>query len=368
MSDLSWASAKNILVVRLDNMGDVLMTTPAIRALKESLPGRRITLLASEGGAAIAPFIPEIDDVIVYEAPWIKQTDFQAESWREFRMVEILQNSGFDGAVIFTVYSQNPLPSAFLCHLAGIRLRLAHCHENPYQLLSHWIKDPEPYELIRHEVRRQLDLVASIGAHTADERLSLTCFEKDLGAIKTQLVESGLDLQRPWVLLHPGASAPSRRYPIECFAETAHLLASGYGFQIVINGNSSELDLAERIHQTAPNAIGSLVGKLNLGEMIALISLAPILITNNTGPAHIAAARGTPVVDLYALTNPQHTPWMVPSRVLSYDVPCKYCYKSICPEGHQNCLQKIEPKDVVQATLDLLEEVESFQVKQEAAE
>jgi ADP-heptose:LPS heptosyltransferase len=101
--------------------------------------------------------------------------------------------------------------------------------------------------------------------------------------------------------------------------------------------------------------------------LIALIDLAPILITNNTGPAHIAAGRGTPVVDLYALTNPQHTPWMVPNRVLSCDVPCKYCYKSICPEGHHNCLRQVEPKEVVQATLDLLQEVHSFGTKPEAA-
>jgi ADP-heptose:LPS heptosyltransferase len=105
------------------------------------------------------------------------------------------------------------------------------------------------------------------------------------------------------------------------------------------------------------NAPGvSLAGRLGVDGLTALLSFAPLLISNNTGPVHIAAALGTPVVDLYALTNPQHTPWRVANRVLSFDVPCKYCYKSICPEGHNDCLRRIAPSAVVQAALDLYRE------------
>jgi ADP-heptose:LPS heptosyltransferase len=98
-----------------------------------------------------------------------------------------------------------------------------------------------------------------------------------------------------------------------------------------------------------------------LGELGALLSNAPLLISNNSGPVHLAAALGTPVVDLYALTNPQHTPWEVPNRVLNYDVPCKYCYKSVCPEGHHNCLVKVTPEQVVQAAQELLAETTPIQ-------
>jgi ADP-heptose:LPS heptosyltransferase len=93
---------------------------------------------------------------------------------------------------------------------------------------------------------------------------------------------------------------------------------------------------------------------LDLGELAALLARAPVLVSNNTGPVHVAAAVGTPVVDLYALTNPQHTPWAVPHRVLFHDVPCKYCYESVCPAGHHDCLARVEPNAVVTATLDLL--------------
>jgi ADP-heptose:LPS heptosyltransferase len=99
----------------------------------------------------------------------------------------------------------------------------------------------------------------------------------------------------------------------------------------------------------------SLVGELGLAELGALIDEADLLVSNNTGPAHIAAAVGTPVVDLYALTNPQHTPWLVPSRVLNHDVPCRNCYKSVCPAGHHDCLRKVAPEMVAAAAQELLE-------------
>jgi ADP-heptose:LPS heptosyltransferase len=88
--------------------------------------------------------------------------------------------------------------------------------------------------------------------------------------------------------------------------------------------------------------------------MAALLSMAPLLIANNTGPVHMAAAFGTPVVDVYAATNPQHTPWMTPSRVLTHDVPCANCMSSVCLEGHHACLREITPREVVRAARKLL--------------
>src|SRR5947208_1624037 len=164
-----WQDVRRLLCVRLDSLGDVLMSTPAMRAFRQSL-GCRITLLTSAAGAAVAPFVPEIDDVITFDAPWMKATPGAAT--RDAEMIATLAARGFDAAAIFTVYSQNPLPAAYMCHLAGIPRRLAHCHENPYQLLTDWVPDPEPAALIRHEVRRQLELAAAVGCATPEERLS----------------------------------------------------------------------------------------------------------------------------------------------------------------------------------------------------
>ncbi len=353
-SSFEWQQAENVLCVRLDALGDVLMTTPALRALKQSRPSRRLTLLTSPAAAALAPLVPEIDDCIVYDAPWMKATAPRVDSRPEFAILERLRQGRFDAAILFTVFSQNPLPAALLCMLADIPHRLAHCRENPYQLLTDWVREPEPEQFIRHEVRRQLDLVAEINCHTTDERLSLSIPVEAARRVGVILRELGLTRDRPWILIHPGASAPSRRYPPERFAQAAKLLAGDHDLPIVFSGSESERELIDGIRAAVCAPSYTLAGCLNLAELAALVAQAPVLITNNTGPAHIAAAVGTPVVDLYAQTNPQHTPWQVRHRLLYHDVPCKNCFKSVCPQGHHDCLARVPPDGVARAALELL--------------
>jgi lipopolysaccharide heptosyltransferase II len=342
-----WSQVRNLLCVRLDSIGDVLMTTPAMRAFKESLPGCRLTLLTSPAGAAIAPFVPEIDETIEFAAPWMKAASHHSPM-TDLALAQSLAVKSFDAAVIFTVYSQNPLPAAYLCYLAGIPRRLAHCHENPYHLLTHWQPDPEPVKLIRHEVERQLALAAAVGCHAADQRLSFS-----VPAQAKQKV-GDLALGFPLVVVHPGASAPSRRYPPESFARAMDLLSERVGCHVVFTGDAHEIALVEGIRSAMGTPSRSLAGQLSLAELGALVDEADLVVSNNTGPAHIAAALGTPLVDLYALTNPQHTPWRVESRVLFHDVPCRNCYKSSCPAGHHDCLRRVEPERVAEAATELL--------------
>lgn len=362
----AWAAARNILCVRLDALGDVLMTTPALRALKQ-LPQRpRLTLLTSAAGAAVTPLVREIDATLTYAAPWLKATAANADPAADFALIETLRARRFDAAVIFTVYSQNPLPSALIAHLAGIPLRLAHCRENPYQLLSSWVPETEPAQHIRHEVRRQLDLVAHIGARTADERLSLQPPAQARVRIRSLFKALGHGASRPLVLVHPGASAPSRRYPPQQYAAAVRELAAA-GCAIVFTGDANEGELVCEIQADAAAGSAGLVGALNLGELAAAIEHADLLLCNNTGPAHIAAAVGTPVVDLYALTNPQHTPWQVPARVLSQPQDCGYCYRSVCPRANNACLAEIPPSVVTAAVLSLLTETRASRAPQRAA-
>src|SRR3954452_9128126 len=164
-----WHQCRNILCIRADNMGDLIMTTPALRALKETF-ACRITVLTSQMGNVITPFIPEIDEVIAYDLPWIK-TNASVHPETLLPLIEKIKEHHFDGAIIFTVYSQNPLPSAMLAFMAGIPKRLAYCRENPYNLLTDWIPEKEPLNYIRHQVQRDLDLVAAIGATTNNDLL-----------------------------------------------------------------------------------------------------------------------------------------------------------------------------------------------------
>ena len=353
MTSASWDNARSVLCVRLDSLGDVLMCTPAIRAIKQSRPGRCVTLLSSRSGAAAAPFIPELDAVLEYPAPWMKSSGRHLPAV-DMDFIDSLAARRFDAVAIFTSYSQSALPVALMCYLAGIPLRLAHCRENPYQMLSNWVPDPEPDTMVKHEVRRQLDLVASIGCTASNAGLSFAVRDNDIESVRDRLSASGINAARQWILLHPGASAPSRRYPPEHWARVIRQLASRTGLPMVMTGDAAEQTMIEQIAESAGGAAISLAGQLDLGELGAAIKLSSLVISNNTGPAHLAAAVGTPLVDLYALTNPQHTPWQVECRVLFHDVPCRFCQKSICPQGHNDCLKGIAPERVVDAACGLL--------------
>ena len=362
MSAPAWRNAANVLCVRLDSLGDVLMCTPAMRAIKQSRPGRRLTLLTSGSGASAAPFIPELDAVLAYPAPWMKgnpgppgnsgNSGNAAE--RGAAMIALLASYRFDAAVIFTSFSQSALPAALMCHLAGIPARLAHCRENPYQMLSDWVVESEPEQIVRHEVQRQLDLVASVDWHASCSRLSFSVPALAMRAVQANLAQHGIGARQPFILLHPGASAPSRRYPPALWAQVIMQLAQRTAWPLVLTGEAREAALIEEIRSASGVAVLSLAGQLDLGQLGAAIKLASVVVSNNTGPAHMAAALGTPLVDLYALTNPQHTPWQVDSRLLFHDVPCKFCYKSVCPQGHNNCLSKIAPQRVVEAVRSLM--------------
>jgi lipopolysaccharide heptosyltransferase II len=352
----AWADARRILCVRLDALGDVLMCTPALRALRDALPGRSLTLLSSRSGAAAAPFIPEIDDAIVHAAPWMKAAQ-PSRPDDLFALAASLAARRFDAAVVFTSHTQSALPAATLCWLAGIPLRLAYCREHPYHLLTDWVEEPEPQRMVRHEVQRQLALVRHAGAAPpagSKQPLSFVLRNADLAAMRARLLRLGIDADRPWLLLHPGAGAASRRYPAGHWARALELLVRRSGLPAVIVGGAPDAATIAEIRAGCGVPVHALAGELSLGELGAALRLAAVALTNNSGPAHVAAAVGTPVVDLYALTHPQHTPWHVRSRVLFQDVPCRFCFKSACPAGHHACLTGVAPERVMEAVLDLL--------------
>ncbi|HTL61723.1 MAG TPA: glycosyltransferase family 9 protein [Nitrospira sp.] len=352
-SSAGWDQARHVLCVRLDAAGDVLMTEPALRALAATMPERRLTLLTSRSGREAARLIRCVEDVIVYEAPWMKSVR-TTSSADDRAMIARLRAERFDAAAIFTVYTQSALPAALLCTLAEIPRRAAHCRENPYHLLTEWVRETEPDVRVRHEVRRQLDLAAALGGRVADDRLSISIGGAALRTTDRLLCQM-IDPVKRWIVMHPGASAPSRRYPVESFAAAAAQLTRDFDCQILWTGSQEEAALIAEAQAIMSERSHSLAGRLSFEELAALIAKAPLVISNNTSVVHLAAAVSTPVVDLYALTNPQHTPWRVPCRVLFEDVPCRFCYKSVCPEVHHRCLKGVAPDAVVSAAVQLLE-------------
>ncbi|MGY3211403.1 glycosyltransferase family 9 protein [Mucilaginibacter sp. HD30] len=312
----SWADCKNILCIRPDNMGDLIMSGPAIRALKHTF-NCKITVLTSSMAAAIVKHMPEIDNTIVFDLPWIK-TDKADDDLSG--IVSELRLRYFDGAVIFTVYSQSALPSAMLAYQAGIPKVLGYCRENPYGLLTHWVPDKEPFVLIKHQVQRDLDLVSTIGVESAGDKLCLTV-DDDLWKhnVLQKLTQKGIRPHSPWLILHAGVSEKKREYPVQNWIAVAKQFIDR-GYQVLFTGSATDRNLTDELQSKTGAGSYSLSGVFALDEFICLIKNAPLIVSVNTGPVHIAAAVGTRVVVLYAQTNPQHTPWKVPCKVLQYSV------------------------------------------------
>jgi ADP-heptose:LPS heptosyltransferase len=333
------------------------MSSPAIRALKENF-NCSITLLTSSMGAPIAQFLTFIDRVITFDAPWVKLNN-QGGTHEFNELVLQLKKEQFDGAIIFTTFSQSALPAALVTYLAGIKRRMAFCRENPYALLTDWIPDKEPYSFIQHQVQRDLNLVEKAGAVIKDDNLILQ-LQKDLhDQIARKLESLGVNFSNPWIIVHTGVSEPKRRYPADLWAAAINQIVDKFGYQVLLTGNREEIRSIEEIRINTGNHVYNTAGILSLEEFITLIKEAPLLVSVNTSAVHIAAAMGTPQVVLYALSNPQHLPWKAKGNLLLFDIPAELRSRNeILQHTHRNFhpqdLPMVRPEDIVEACSSLL--------------
>lgn len=306
-----WKSYKRILCIRTDNAGDVLMTEPALRAIKYGCTHRTIDLLCSNAGQAAASLIPYIDHTLITEPIWNP-----GKSHNTLDMATRISHRAYDAAIIFNVYSQSPLPAAMLCHLAGIPDVAAFCRENPYGLIPSWFPDLEPIYTIRHEIDRQLLLAARLGC-TIDEH----SIKVNIDASTQGKISSKIKFYKPFILVHPGVSELKRQYPPALMVDAIRAIKEQTGIHILLGGSKTEIDLCTWIANQIGDGIENVAGKFSFDEYAALIKQAELLIANNTGPVHIAEAVNTPVIVLYAQTNPQHVPRQKKSIVLPFDIP-----------------------------------------------
>lgn len=313
----SWNNCRNILCVRLDNMGDLMMSGPAIRALKESFRSN-ITVLTSSKAEGLANMLPFIDEVLVFDSPWMKLPDQNKAGF--MKLLESIRSRKFDACIIFTVYSQNPMPAIMLAYLAGIPLRLAYCRENPYDLLTNWVPDPEPYSVIRHQVKRDLKLVESIGAVSLNDDLEFPLDEAAMLATTAKFKTRGINIERPYLIFHCGVSETKRQYPSNLWVQAATLAADTFGWPILFTGSSEELPYIASIQAEVATETYLLAGELQLAEFAIALDRAQSVVSVNTGTIHLAAALKTPLVVLYAQSNPQHSPWNAPHRLFEYSV------------------------------------------------
>jgi len=357
-----WLAARNILAVRLDNIGDVIMLGPALRAVKETSPEARLTLLASPAGATAVPLLPWINDVIVCRATWQDvggHISFDPE--RELQLINMLSECKIDAALIFTSFSQTPHVPGYVCYLAGIPLRAGESKEFGGNTLTTELRSA-PDQL--HQVERNLRLVEHLGFVARDRQLKIDIPEEARAAVPTLLAQAGLNLHDSFIIIHPGASAQARRYPVERFGFLARLLTMR-GWPVLITGVEREAALIEELLEYAPLA-HSMIGSTTLAEYSALIEQAALVICNDSLPMHLADALNTPEIILFSGTEyeEQWRPRTTRFRLLRRATACHPCYLFECPIGLA-CLN-IAPEEVVEEVEALLEDTRTVKVSNES--
>ncbi|HEV2711632.1 MAG TPA: glycosyltransferase family 9 protein [Gaiellaceae bacterium] len=329
----------HVLVVRLDSEGDVLVTGPAIRAVAAG--AARVTLLCGPRGRQAAELLPGVDEVFVHRAPWIDPEPDPVDPVATLALVDDLKRRTVDEAIVFTSFHQSALPTALLLRLAGIPTVAAISDDYPGSLLDVRHRVPDGI----HEVERALSLAAALGYELPAD---------DDGGLQIRR-EGAFDLPpRPYVVVHPGASVPARAWLPERHAELVRRLAAA-DVGVVITGAPSERALTAFVAGLR-DGVADLGGETSFAELAELIAGAEAIVVGNTGPAHLAAAVGTPVVSLYAPTVPavRWRPWRVEHVLLGdQDAPCAGSRARICPVQGHPCLASVTVDDVCAALGEL---------------
>lgn len=338
-------SARDVLVVRLDSDGDVLLTGPAIRAVAAGAD--RVTLLCGPRGRQAGELLPGVDRVVEYRAEWIDPSPPAVDRSRTLALVDRLAGLAVEQAFVFTSFHQSPLPTALLLRLAGVPVIAAVCDDYPGSLLDVRHRVGEDV----HEVERALSLVATLGYRLPPGDSGL------LAVIRPAAAEPAARwVTRRYVAVHPGTSVPARAWAPERYAVLVDALLAA-GWRVAITGSPGEASLTAYVAGTRRPGVVDLGGRTSLAQLAEVLAGADAVVVGNTGPAHLSAAVGTPVVSLFAPTVPpsRWRPWGVPHALLgAHDIACAGCRATSCPIPGHPCLDRIEAAEILGALRALL--------------
>jgi ADP-heptose:LPS heptosyltransferase len=317
------------LVARLDNDGDVLLAGPAIRAIAAGC--EHVTLLCGPRGAQAAALLPGVDEILVRRAEWIDPQAPAVDRAEIDTYISLIASRRADVAAILTSFHQSALPLALLLRMAGVARIAAVSEDFPGSLLDHRLPDPGDVP----EAERGLAVAAALG---------FTLPRGDDGRLRVTAEPPPCALPRRYVVVHPGASVPARAWAPERHAELVERLAAD-GRQVVVTGAPAEHALTAAV---AGGHALDLGGTTTLAQLAGVLAGADAVVVGNTGPAHLAAAVGTPVVSLFSPTVPaaRWRPYGIAHELLHRPVTCAGCRARECPVPGHPCLGGV-PVDTV---------------------
>jgi ADP-heptose:LPS heptosyltransferase len=330
--------SSHVLIVRPDGAGDVLLAGPAVRAVAAS--AARVTFVAGPRGAAAAALLPGVDEVLVSHIPWIDVEPKPISRPAVLGLADEIARRNVDEALILTSSDQSALPTALVLRLAGVKRLAAISTDHPGSLLDVPLRSPGDV----HEVMRALFVAAGLGY-----RLPLGD-DARLRVLRPGRLPFRLRGVEDYVVVHPGAAAPARAWARERHAELVELLTMR-GWSVVVTGGSSERALTAQVAGSRRRGVIDVGGATYFAELAETLAGARAVVVGNTGPAHLAAAVGTPVVSLFAPTVPavRWRPWQVPHELLHASVPCAGCRAARCPVLGHPCLDDVPVTRVADA-------------------
>ncbi|MEV8437677.1 glycosyltransferase family 9 protein [Actinosynnema sp. NPDC051121] len=322
------------LVARLDNDGDVLLAGPAVRAAAHA---GEVVLLCGHSGAQAAELLPGVQRVVRWDCPWIAYPPPDVRTPDIEGIVALLKGIRADVALVLTSYHQSPLPLALLLKLAGVPKVVARSTDYPGSLLDVRLRDDPDIP----EAERALQVARAAGFELPpgdDGRPAITDPPEP-------------DEIGPYVVVHPGASVAARAWSPDRCAQAVTALAEA-GHRVLVTGGPNETELTRHVAGAHGVDLG---GRTTFAELAGLLARADAVVVGNTGPAHLAAAVGTPVVSLFSPVVPAsrwapHGPHVV---LGDQDAPCRDSRARECPVPGHPCLDRVTPDQVVTAVAEL---------------
>jgi len=342
------SNIKRILIVRTDRIGEVVLSTPVITATRSAFPNAYIAIMVSPETQEIVRTNPHLNEVIVYDKK-IKHKSFL----KTLGFISNLKKKKFD--LVLILHSTNRVNC--ICFLAGIPKRVGYKRGKMDFLLTDKLKYKKRLGE-KHESEYSLDVLRSIGVKVENPSLLMNIRKKDQSHIDDLLKESGLKDGERFVVLHPGASCPSKIWPKENFARLGDCLVERFNIKLILVSSQCQVKIGEEVRRLMKNKPLFLCGKTSLGELGALFKKASLFISNDSGPVHIACAVGSKVVSIFGRNEKGLSPtrWRGLSDkniVLHKDVGCVECLAHKCKKDFL-CIRSISVEEVLQKASELL--------------